>query len=342
MTFSAVRMMILVLISFAIVVPASAKDFALYISFEDGIGFTESAIQDDIAFIQENSPELEVHSIVVKDFLFRAHLPGASIPLRRSFKKQIAQFAAAMGPDDRIKLLVLGTHGISLFNSRTYLQFFGGFTKSGVNWLLKFMLSPLQGRLATDARVVLNSCSTMCGTHEEAAQRAGVLLKYLGVTEGSLFALHVAGVMNDQSRWPSLRFLASSAVISYFNFRLLQVVGYPVVVAAQLLTSPSDSSLMNAGSNLFGTSVSIYDWTVALAAAIPWATTRTFIVHHLRNQAVASVSEEGSFNRGRVYLMEEDGVYVSSDINSYAEKKLVFSVESVRCEQVLSTASKNN
>jgi hypothetical protein len=127
-----------------------------------------------------------------------------------------------LAPGDAITHLVIETHGDTVDeNGKTMsvLAEIGRFGAEGVTPEFEEIFSPLKGRLEPNANVVLNSCSTMCGPRDDAARRSQALLRYFGVTNGSLYGavvseMQIANGYKDHFNWREWITLRKTLVLS--------------------------------------------------------------------------------------------------------------------------------
>jgi hypothetical protein len=163
---------------------ALAKDVILHISFTDGFAFTESGMRDLSEIFRKQLPTARIVTVQAPTkrlgYLTSA---GAEAP-RKKILDQLTN--GLIGPNEQIRLMVLSTHASST-NSKTELQEVGAINATGLDSRAKEFFAPLAGLFSPDARIVLEACSTLCGTEQEAGQRVSRLLEFLRIPNGSLF-----------------------------------------------------------------------------------------------------------------------------------------------------------
>ncbi|WP_157684760.1 hypothetical protein [Bdellovibrio bacteriovorus] len=155
----------------------------LYIFVEDGQAFTREGRELMLDFLKTSLPGKRIALVKAQSRRFFANEKAVRHAV-------VTQLEKALNPGETVSHLIIATHGSTLKSadqSQTLLQSLGRFDASGADQDLKQVLRPLRGRMEVDAHVILDSCSTMCGTSEEAAARATAFMKEIGAGDGTLY-----------------------------------------------------------------------------------------------------------------------------------------------------------
>lgn len=169
--------------SFAARAQGDRHSVVLYIFVEDGQAFTREGRELMLNFLQTSLPGKRIALVKAQSRRFFANEKVVHHSV-------VTQLEKSLNPGETISHLIIATHGSTLASSgssQTLLQSLGRFDASGADQELKQVLKPLQNRFATDAHVILDSCSTMCGPAPEAAARAAAFMKEIGAPDGTLY-----------------------------------------------------------------------------------------------------------------------------------------------------------
>jgi len=183
------------LIAFALPVFGSApKQIALHIALIDHMAFSDAAYNEVNTFVAEALPQLELRSIKVETSVLR----NGTEAVRRKILDQLT-----FQSEDRISHLIIDTHGDTR-NGATQLAHLGEFSETGADEALSEILEPLRGHIEPDLTIVLNSCSTLCGT--ETALRVRALLADLGAPDARVYGsttpeVERPGALIGRSQW---------------------------------------------------------------------------------------------------------------------------------------------
>ena len=161
-----------------------AEDVVLLINFEDQVAFTSTGTKETLAYLKSQFPQHRVEALTVRTqrsgHVTRWGENRARMQIQEQFTKLNLQ------PEDRIRLMLIGTHGSS--NShQTHLTALGNIKNAEVDDRLQEFFEPMRPYISQDLRLILESCNTFCGTTEQAAVRARALLTHLSANNGSIY-----------------------------------------------------------------------------------------------------------------------------------------------------------
>ncbi len=128
---------------------------------------------------------------------------------RHEVRDRIAELN--ISPEDKIVMLVIGTHGSSV-GGETQLAFVGSISQEGVDAKFAETLGRIADFAASDMRIVLNSCSSLCGTDLESSRRAGQMLEFFGASDGIIYGAATSESFIDPNIIPSGKYLAIFAM----------------------------------------------------------------------------------------------------------------------------------
>lgn len=147
--------------------------------------FSTASIQETNAFLRSIAPDAHLIHIKVEASKFFSKTEE----VRRKFHDRLRR---KLKGNEEITHLLVSAHGKTEIygdksNSHTYLAHVGSFSETETSEDLKHFFAPLRGLFARNAKVVLNSCSTFCGSNEAVAARARVFLNELGIPDGEIY-----------------------------------------------------------------------------------------------------------------------------------------------------------
>jgi hypothetical protein len=172
------------------------NQIALHLAVIDHMAFSDAAFDEVDTFVRESLPHVELKSLKVERSVFYSNRDR----LRENLLQQIT---AAIAPNDVITHLIIDTHGDTSAGATT-LAVLGKFNSGGGDSQLLELLAPLKGHVAPDVMIVLNSCSTLCGT--DAADRVRGLLNDLDAPNGQVYGsttpeVERPGALIGRSQW---------------------------------------------------------------------------------------------------------------------------------------------
>jgi len=181
---------------------AQADPIAVNIGVYDNVAFTQMGLAAVSDYLRENLPQTKVVEISTYGPYKRSKDDSG---IRGELLRQMLE---KIQPGDVITHLVVNAHASTReVNGEAYtsLRYLGPVYSRSSAPSADFMeiFAPLRGRLAPDATVVFNACSTLCGPQEDAARRAKMILDYLQVKDGSIYGgenheMVMAGQMNKK------------------------------------------------------------------------------------------------------------------------------------------------
>jgi hypothetical protein len=293
---------------------AQAGDVIVHVSLVDGIALTAVNTKEVDDFIKANAPNARVESVMVKTKRFGYLLKSSEIRLRKTIQEKIA--AIPLEPTDQIKILIIDTHGNS-FQDETNLTSIGKISETGVDSEFAEIFAPIQHRAAADLRVVLNSCSTLCGTDLAASKRAGSLLRYFGAENGVVYGATTSESYASKSILPSGKVMRSFAM---FGLGFSQVM-----MVTQAIQDPAKFSTVSPGHHLF----ELVGLTFGVAAALSFAYP---MLHELWTKVVSDLNLN---NVGRL-LEYKDGVLTNStNISKFKDREVVYGFSPNSCAHAL-------
>lgn len=167
---------------------ALAKDVGLVIWMEDIAAFNKKSYAIEMDHYRKTNPELEFKTIYFKS------------SKTKDFEERFQETLSELDSEDKISLLILATHGnTESKTNRTSLSKLGTFGADGVNGDLKRMIELVGPKLSPNLKLLLESCSTFCGTKENLLIR----------TRGLYNELAQYGV-NDLSVWGATQTMMTS------------------------------------------------------------------------------------------------------------------------------------
>jgi hypothetical protein len=282
--------------------PVAARKVALHISFLDNTAFTQSSMDETDEFIRATLPDLKL--ISVKTVLPR--LFARTLRARLEIQKQIR---AQLAPDDLITHLILDTHGNTLKDENdeteliTTLAHVGHVSSKAGDKDFRSFFKFLKGRLAPDATVVLNSCSTLCGPEEPASARAKMLLKELGIPNGQIY-----GAVVNEVDVPGALVRKGSLIRSFTDwrqFKLYAVVSSALSIPLAISASP-DNHLHAAEIAVLGTA----GFATTIQLAIPFV-----------KKAIARIQD---VNRGRLLIFKNGKIVSNVEVKKYDDKLEIY------------------
>jgi hypothetical protein len=166
------------------------REIALHIAVVDHMAFSLAAYDEVNEFIAENLPSKTLLSVKVEASVLRTEKERVHTELVDRLRDLLGEREPGAARDV-ITHLIIDTHGATLSdatpNDTTRLAYLGDFGTRGVDSDLTTLLEPLRGHLASNVVIVLNSCSTLCGTTAEAGERARVLLRSVGAPNAQIY-----------------------------------------------------------------------------------------------------------------------------------------------------------
>jgi hypothetical protein len=240
-----------ILLGFSLPVYASEpKEIALHLAVIDHMAFSEAAFAEVDTFIRETLPHLTLKSLKVESSVLRTGR-------ERLREDLLTQLAEQIAPEDRITHLIIDTHG-DTHDGSTKLAVLGNFSEGGGDSDLRELLAPLKGHVAPDVTIVLNSCSTLCGT--DAADRVRGLLTDLEAPNAQVYGsttpeVERPGALLGRSQW--LAYFGDLSQLKLFT-ALGVALGVPYAYASH---SPYLASIA-------GAAASLYALTIALKASM--------------------------------------------------------------------------
>ena len=291
-----------------------AADVVLHLSLADEIALTSEHAKDIDAFIRSNAPGSRLESIVVRTKRFGYLLKSSELALRKRIQDRIA--AIQLGPNDRIKILIIDTHGNSV-EDETVLASIGKISETTVDKDFDEIFSSVRKRAAPDLRIVLNSCSTLCGTDGAASKRAGSLLNYFGARDGAIYGAITSETYTEKSILPSGKVT-----------RLFAMAGFgisQVMMVMEAVQDPTKFYSATPAHHLFE--------LVGLAASIAAALS---LAYPMINDIWARVLSELNLRNVGKLLEYQNGELVSStNISKFKDKEVVYGFSPISCAHAL-------
>lgn len=233
---------------------------------------------------QKMNPDLHFETVYLKSSYFK--------PLTaKNFEERVGDVVGRLSSDDEISLLVLATHGSTDQKAnRTVLSKLGSFGADGSGGILKRFFELVGPNFASDLKILLESCSTYCGTKDAILQR----------TRGLYDELSSYGVKN-LSVWGATQMMMTSqldrtslpAFLKSVNTKLVKVVLplgiagtfasrdiYPMVMSGVFIAS------MNALAGAQYASSGTAGWEVAMTGEAAAAVPRDYYQTNLFNQDI--------------------------------------------------------
>jgi len=308
--------------------PASSvtpRDVILHLSFVDGISFTYHGQGEMDRMLAERNPGARIISLSASSKRLGYLTKWGAERARRRLLEQIKQLKLNDG--ESIRMLVVSTHGATR-DSSSVLQHIGKITPTGLDEQAKEFFQPLQGKVHPAARLVLESCSTMCGTEKEAAERSRHLLQYLGADYGSLF-----GAVTPISNGPSVGRSWKWA----FLMGMLTLGGVEVMTVAEAIMH-AQAGLPPPWAGTDVTSIKIDFGLHVLKNTALWASMITGTVFGLVPLKISYDEFKGRTNRGLIIQSTPDGAVETTSVKySIDRDKILGAVPA--CEAILVPAA---
>lgn len=219
---------------------AKATEVVVHIAIIDHMAFSTAAYDEVNDFIRENMPDKLLISHVVEASIVRNNREHIRSQLWNSI------IDADMPENGLITHLIVDTHGTTLSvdtkDDTTRLAQLGQFSDKAIDQDLRTILAPLASRLSPSLVIVLNSCTTLCGTTEAAAARASTLLRELGAPNGQIYGsttpeVERPGALLGRNRW--LQYLSDVGQLKLF-MSLGAALGVPISVLTQVSAGVTD------------------------------------------------------------------------------------------------------
>ena len=182
----------------------AVTEVVVHIAIVDNMAFSRAAYNEVDDFIRENMPGKFLISTAAEASIVRKN--------REALRGQLWNgiIDGDMPENGIITHLIVDTHGTTLSvntkDDTTRLAQLGQFSDKVIDEDLRAILAPLASHLSPNLIIVLNSCTTLCGTTEAAAKRAGTLLRELGAPNGQIYGSTVPevekpGALLGRNRW---------------------------------------------------------------------------------------------------------------------------------------------
>lgn len=277
----------------AVAATAQAREVVLHVAVTDGGAFSQQDASAIDRYISAKLPGERLVSIGARRTMGLRSKEAVAAEL----KARIA--AVELAPDERITHLIIDTHGDTVENDgklETKLTVIGNIADDGPNKDFDDIFAPIRGKLSRGATIVLNSCSTLCGTNDQAAARAKALLSYFGADAGRVYGaesleMAVPGKLNKEFRlrdW--IRLGDMGAMIPSLMMALDGAYG--------LLThtTPTDAAIAQLAFTSFLFARPILNWT-------------------------------GLFNRGRIFIFDHGALTTVVPVRRYVNEAEIYNTE---------------
>lgn len=162
-----------------------AKSVILHIAYTDEIAITTSGVNALNQWLGDQYPDKTIVSITESARRFGYFTKFGENKVRARMIEKIKRLE--FGDGDNIDMLIISTHGSTKNGNTTSLSLVGDISEEDLDANAKEFFSPIVSHMSLKANVIIESCSTMCGETKSAVQRSLNLLKYLKISEGSLF-----------------------------------------------------------------------------------------------------------------------------------------------------------
>lgn len=165
----------------------SARDIILNLAFVDQMAIRQSDINGITDDLQEKYPNSEIVTLTAPAKRLGYLTNAGRVAARKGLTDKLT--ALSLSHDDKISMIVISTHGSSgSKKNEISLSHIGKVSDvTGPNKDLKDFFNPILPYIADDAKVVLDSCSTLCGTDKSSMVRAVKFLNFLGAHNGTIF-----------------------------------------------------------------------------------------------------------------------------------------------------------
>lgn len=199
--------------------PDQKIEVTLMISLNDGLAFSQAEIDIIETYLNHTDSNHPVISVVQSSS--RLGLFDSSTRLALIKKLSKIDFSKYV-----ISKLVLNTHGGSYTledesDSKTELGYIGEFGEEGPDQNFRSVFDPLLDYFSDDLVIVLNSCSTLCGTPEHRGRRIKSLFDYFKTKKGQIYGAYVTESGSYLFYSPYLKiknFLPSLKMFSFMFF----------------------------------------------------------------------------------------------------------------------------
>lgn len=238
----------------------AVKNITLIITLDDGLAFSASEVGIISNYLAYEDPESKVISVLQK---------SSRIGLfEESTRKRLGSKIRALDLSNKaITRLVINTHGGSYefedkTGSATSLAYLGEFTETGPDETFREVFDPILDKFSEDLVIVLNSCSTLCGTPERRGQRVKGLFDYFKTKKGQIYGAYVteSGSYLFGSPHTKLKNLIPS--LRMFSFFFLTSPAITTVPLTVFLDEISVGSMVVA-STIFGLIPNVFRATIA-------------------------------------------------------------------------------
>ncbi len=277
----------------------------LFIIFNDGVAIDGQSINQLTKFINLGFPD---HKIIAAEI----HVNRLGLFEKRHRQQLIDKLSLIVRPDQEITHLVISTHGASTTsflgfekkNSSTQLGYIGSYDEIEPDQHFKSIFDSIKHQFSRQLTIVLNSCSTMCGTDRQKKNRAQSILNYFNADQGQLYGAYTSEIstylleesLNDNSfKWrdlvPSLR--AYSFII-------------PFITAATYLATSFTFSFLNL---IFETTPEPTNMALFAAAS------SVLVTPVLKLKSLVNILKNRKINLGSIFYFDSRGEIKSESIN---------------------------
>ncbi len=303
------------------VAPKVDQDIALHISFTDGLAITKSGMRDLSALLKKQMPDMRIATAQASTKRL-GYLTAADAEVPRD--QMINQLRdSVLQPGEQIRLLILSTHASS-DDGISQLSMVGEISAEGLDDRAKEFFAPLAGRFAPDARIVLEACSTLCGTDEAAGKRVRRLFEFLNIPNGSLFGATtpMSSLYSHNNSWKMFVVLAFGTL----------GIAEAMTVADLISNRDLLSSIVGEGSRMNATVIFLKNFALASGLTIGLRYGVYPIVQLYREA-------RGVLNLGKVFSLNDNGDLIT-EIGRYSfDRDAIFFGSGRSCESVFKTSN---
>lgn len=217
-----------------------AEDVALNLFFKDDVAFKQGDLQDFEDSLQKIYPSLKIRNIVIDVDRFESQS-------EKRFELVKEKVRSSVGVDDKIRILAIHTHGETRKKKgkfETVLNHAGVISEDSLSPDFKNIFEPIRQHTSEDLVIVLNACSTLCGTETSVQNRAKTIFEYFGSKHGQLFGTKAPGASRQVAKKlklaAPLTIMLGVALTAYTGFDILDY--FHQIHNGMLLPNPADKT----------------------------------------------------------------------------------------------------